>query len=81
MKEKAEKEGKRVFPRTGIVVEPVLGEGKRETAATKVSVSVFEERAAALTQLLDAYGLLEHLGPEEQSSLLAGIIRLFTTGE
>jgi len=58
VKDKAEKEGKRVFPRSDVVVEPVLGHGKKETASTKVKVSLYEERAAAVTQLLDAYGLL-----------------------
>ena len=80
-REKAEKEGKRVFPRKGVVVTPILGQGKRVTAATKTRVTLFEERAAAVAQLLDAYGLLEHLGPEDQRQLLAAIIRIFTTGE
>lgn len=79
--EKAEQDGKRVFPRNDIVVAPVLGQGKRESAASRPKVSLYEERAGAVAQLLDAYGLLEHLGPNEQRKLLAAIIRIFNTGE
>jgi hypothetical protein len=80
-KEKAEREGKRVLSRADIVVAPILGQGKKETAATKTKISLYEERAAALTQLLDAYGLVEHLGSNELRSLLAAIIRIFHTGQ
>ncbi len=80
-KAQAEQDGKRVFPKTLVVVNPVTERMEKVTDKTNMRVALNEERAVALTQLLDAYGLLEHISPDEQRQLLTSILRIFNTGE
>jgi hypothetical protein len=80
-KAKAENEGKRVFPKESVVVKPVARRVEKKTNKTGMKVQLNEERAVAVAQLLDAYGLLDQITPDEQRELLTSILRIFNTGE
>jgi hypothetical protein len=45
----------------------------------KVDATLLRERAAAVAQILDAYGLLEELEYEDQEHLIRAICRVFIT--
>jgi hypothetical protein len=77
--ERAEEAGKRVFSKINVVERPALG-GAKAGSRTDSKIDINEQRAAAVARLLDAYGLLDHLGPDEQSQLLAAIVRIFNVG-
>ncbi|MFN0050847.1 MAG: ATP-binding protein [Planctomycetales bacterium] len=79
-KRKAEVEGKRVFP-SSVVIAPLVGTMERVGTKAAEKFMVAEEKAIGIAKILDAYGLLDNLTPDEQSQLLTSIIRVFITGE
>jgi hypothetical protein len=79
-KAKAERAGKRVYPHQEVIVTPVLGAAARKAPTADARVTLNEERGAALVKLLDAYGLLEHLSPDQQQQFVAAVLRVFNVG-
>jgi hypothetical protein len=79
-KKTAEEEGKRVFP-NNVVISPLVANMERLGAKTGEKVILAQEKAIGIAKILDAYGLLDKLTPEEQSQLLTSIIRIFITGD
>jgi hypothetical protein len=77
--EMAEEAGKRVFSKTKVVERPAVGSAKAGRK-TNSRIDINEQRAVAVARLLDAYGLLDQLGPDQQSQLLAAIVRIFNAG-
>ncbi len=78
---KAKKEGKRVFPFQSVIAEPVAPPNARNNDNVQQRNSLNQERAIGLVQLLDAYDLLDHITPDQQSQLVAAIFRIFNSGE
>lgn len=60
----------------------VLFEARRATRpvtkSEKLRESLFEEKIKAVAELLDRYGLLDHLTPEQQGELLKSIVDIFS---
>lgn len=79
-KEKAEKAGKRVFPKN-LVIEPLAESLEKFGSKTGEKVLIAEEKAIAIAKILDAFQLLDQLSPDEQSQLITSIIRVFITGD
>jgi hypothetical protein len=79
-KKAAEEDGKRVFPKEVVIV-PLVANMERLGAKTAEKVILAQEKAVGIAKILDAYGLLDKLTPDEQAQLLTSIIRVFITGD
>ena len=78
---KAIKEGKLVFPFQSVIAKPVTLPNTKNSGNLQQTNSLNQERAIGLVQLLDAYDLLDHITPDQQSQLVAAILRIFNSGE
>ena len=71
VKETAEREGKRVFPKN-IVIGPLAGSLERIGSKTGEKVILAEEKAISIAKILDAFDLLDQLSPDHGKDVSGG---------